>query len=288
MRLAKILVAGLAALLAATGASAEQPSTCPPYEARGEGPDVILIPGLGSSPATWDPVAPQLEREYRVHRVHVAGFAGRAPNGPPATVLQRAQDEIIAYMDCAGIARASIVGHSMGGFMGLLIAAGHPDRVERLVVVDSLPFYPLIFDPAATPEAIAPQAAMMADQLRGQDDAAFAAAQASGVRSLVQSPDRQQEVAGWTIASDRATFAAAIEALMTTDARPLLGKIEAPTTVIAATNAYATGARVLPLYRSAYEGLDGVEIVPVDDAFHFVMFDQPEAFAEALTAALQP
>ncbi|GAB5348600.1 Putative aminoacrylate hydrolase RutD [Alteriqipengyuania sp. 357] len=288
MRLTGILVAGLAALLAATGASAQQASSCPPYEASGEGPDVILIPGLGSSPATWDGVTPQLEQQYRVHRVHVAGFAGRAPNGPPATILRRAQDEILAYMDCAGIERASIVGHSMGGFMGLLIAAGHPDRVERLVVVDSLPFYPLIFNPAATPETIAPQAAMLAGQIRNQDDTTFAATQETGVRSLVQSPDRQQEVAGWTIASDRATFAAAIEALMTTDARPLLGKIEAPTTVIAATNPYATKERVLPLYCGAYEGLDGVEIVPIDDAFHFVMFDQPDAFASALSAALQP
>lgn len=287
MKFLSKLIAAMAAMCAATVAQAYEQTPCPPYEASGEGPDVILIPGLGSSPATWDGVLASLESDYRVHRVHVAGFAGREPNGPPETILPRAQDEILAYMQCRQIGSASFVGHSMGGFMSLLIAAEQPDLVERVVVVDALPFYPLIFNSAATVENATAQADVFANQIAAQDDTAFAATQAQTVRALVQSAERQQQVAGWSLASDRATFAQAIKALMTTDARPLLGKIDAPTTVIAAHNPYAPESRVIPLYESAYAALDGVRIVPVADSYHFVMFDQPEAFATALAEALR-
>ena len=47
--------------------------------ARGEGPDVILIPGLASTPAVWDATAQALEDRYRVHLVAVNGFGDTAP-----------------------------------------------------------------------------------------------------------------------------------------------------------------------------------------------------------------
>lgn len=280
----RAIFAALAALFLPAAALAED--ACPPFEVLGSGPDLVLVPGLGSHPAVWDGVKDSLAKDYRVHLVHVAGFAGRAPAGDPETLVERTKAEVIRYLDCQKIERAAYAGHSMGGFLGLMLAADHPDRIARVVVVDSLPFFPLIFNPAATVELAAGQAEAARAQIIAQDDATFAASQRMGVTSLVRNPAYQPQVVDWSIASDRASFAGAIHALMTTDLRPRLGAITAPVTVLAAANPFAPRSRVEPLYTAAYAGLPQAKLTVIEDSFHFIMFDQPAAFEAALREGL--
>lgn len=287
MKFARPLCAALAALTLPTIAHAEDaPAPCPPFEVVGTGPDLVLVPGLGSSPAVWDGVRESLAKDYRLHLVHVAGFAGRAPEGDPATVIERTEAEIIRHLDCEKVKSAAYAGHSMGGFLGLMLAADHPDRIDRVVVVDSLPFFPLIFDPTLTVERAAPQAELTRAALLGQDDATFAASQRAGVQSLVREAGFHEQVVQWSLDSDRATFAGAVHAIMTTDLRPRLPAITTPVTVLAAANAYAPRTRVEPLYTAAYAGLPGVKLTIIEDSYHFIMFDQPAAFEAALRAGL--
>ncbi|OBV11128.1 alpha/beta fold hydrolase [Erythrobacter dokdonensis] len=285
MTFVRLLIAAFFAALLPTAAFADD-APCPPFEVTGSGPDLVLVPGLGSSPAVWDGVRESLARDYRLHFVHVAGFAGRAPEGDPDTLLARTRAEIIRHLDCRKVESAAFAGHSMGGFLGLTLAADHPDRINKVVVVDSLPFFPLIFDPAATTDAVRAQADGMRAQMAAQDDASFAAAQRMGARSLVQAPDHQAQIAAWSITSDRATFAGALHALMTTDLRPRLCEIQAPVTVIAAANPFAPRSRIEPLYTAAYAGLQQTQLDVIDDSFHFIMFDQPQVFEAALRAGL--
>lgn len=284
MNVARPLIAALAAMVLPAAALAED--ACPPFEVTGSGPDLVLVPGLGSSPAVWDGVKESLAKDYRLHLVHVAGFAGRAPEGDPATLVERTKAEVIRHLDCQKVERAAYAGHSMGGFLGLTLAADRPDRISKVVVVDSLPFFPLIFNPAATAELAAPQAAATRAQITAQDDASFAATQRLGAQSLVQGAEHQAQVVDWSLTSDRATFAGAIHALMTTDMRPRLGDITVPVTVLAAANPYAPRTRVEPLYIAAYAGLDGVTLTVIDNSYHFIMFDQPAAFEAALRDGL--
>lgn len=284
MNLAHPLIAALAALVLPTAAIAED--ACPPFEVTGSGPDLVLVPGLGSSPAVWDEVKESLVKDYRLHLVHVAGFAGRAAEGDAATLVDRTKAEVIRHLDCQKVETAAYAGHSMGGFLGLMLAADHPERITKVVVVDSLPFFPLIFNPAATAELAAPQAAAMRAQIAAQDDARFAASQRQGVQTLVRNPAYHPQVVDWSLTSDRATFAGAVHALMTTDLRPRLGDIAVPVSVLAAANPYAPRSRVEPLYTAAYAGLEGVKLTIIEDSYHFIMFDQPAAFEAALRAGL--
>ena len=278
------LIAALAALLLPAAVHAEEP--CPRFEVTGTGPDLVLVPGLGSHPETWSIVKESLAKDYRLHLVHVAGFAGRPPQGDPARVLQNTEAEIIRHLDCQKIERAAYAGHSLGGFLGLMLGADHPDRITRVVVVDSLPFFPLIFNPGATVASSSRIAEDTRFGLLAQDRDSFAEGQRRGVLSLVKTPAWQGRVADWSIASDRASFAAAIHALMTTDMRPRLNEVKVPVRVIAAANPYAPRARVEPLFRSAYAGTPDFQLTVIDDSYHFVMFDQPEAFEAALRAGL--
>lgn len=281
----RLLLAALAALSLPAAVHAED-APCPPFEVTGTGPDLVLVPGLGSSPETWDGVKQSLARDYRLHLVHVAGFAGRPAQGDPARVLENTEAEIIRHLDCQKVPSALYAGHSLGGFLGLMLGADHPDRITRVVVVDSLPFFPLIYNPGATVAGTRRIAEDTRVGLLALDRDSFAESQRRGVMSLVQKPADQTRVADWSIASDRASFANAIHALMTTDMRPRLGGVKVPVRVIAAANPYAPRTRVEPLFAAAYAGTPDFQLTIVEDSFHFIMFDQPEAFEQALRAGL--
>lgn len=281
----RLLLAALAALVLPAAVHAED-APCPGFEVTGTGPDLVLVPGLGSSPETWDTVKASLAKDYRLHLVHVAGFAGRPAHGDPAQIFANTEAEIIRHLDCRKVPSALYAGHSMGGFLGLMLGADHPDRITRVVVVDSLPFLPLIYNPGANPANTGQIAADTRSGMLAQDRDSFAESQRRGVMSLVKTPAWQGKVADWSIASDRASFAAAIYALMTTDMRPRLAEVTVPVRVIAAANPYAPRARIEPLYRAAYAGTPDMQLTVIEDSFHFVMFDQPEAFEKGLREAL--
>jgi pimeloyl-ACP methyl ester carboxylesterase len=148
-------------------------------EVTGQGPDVILIPGLASSAAVWDDTVKQLQGRYRLHVIQVAGFAG-APAGANAEgpVIQPTVDALDGYIKSAKLKSPAVIGHSMGGLMGLMLARQHPEDVGRLMVVDSLPFYAVVFSPQATVESVKPQAAAMRDMAEKSSPEAWAAGQA--------------------------------------------------------------------------------------------------------------
>lgn len=102
---------------------------------RRDAPAVILLHGFGASLHTWDDWAAALDGDFRMIRYDEPGFGltGGDPGGDYSDT--RATDVLAALMDRLGVARATIVGHSMGGRIAWRFAAAHPDRVERLVLM---------------------------------------------------------------------------------------------------------------------------------------------------------
>lgn len=93
---------------------------------------VLLHGALGAA----DQLAPLAERLGAQHAVHVMELAGhgRTPANGPFT-MTRFVDETIAAMDARRVERATLFGYSMGGYVALLLAAAHPDRVARVVTL---------------------------------------------------------------------------------------------------------------------------------------------------------
>ena len=107
--------------------------------AKGSGPDVILIPGLTASRDVWSGTVAAVPG-YRYHLVQVAGFAGEPTRGNASgNVVAPVAEEVAQYIRAKGLKRPAIVGHSMGGTLAMMIAAEHPGRVGRVMVVDMLP-----------------------------------------------------------------------------------------------------------------------------------------------------
>ncbi|BCW87986.1 Putative aminoacrylate hydrolase RutD [Alphaproteobacteria bacterium SO-S41] len=270
------------------GASAAAPTRFS-VAVSGAGPDVVLLPGLGSAPHVFDAILPELEKTHRVHRIQIAGFAGLAA-GPNATgeVIGPVRDELIAYIHEAGLTKPALIGHSMGGLTALLVAIKEPDLLGKAMVIDALPFFSLLFNPAATSEMAKPFADQFKAQMLGMDDAAFAALQTRAMANLSKSPKGQAIGAADSIASDRAVLAEAGAEAMVTDARGELSTITIPVTVLQAYDAMmpVQKAPYNELWATAYTGLTGVKLQVIEGSYHFIMYDQPEKFAAAVTAFL--
>ena len=278
----------LAALLALSLPAAAQPITRFTVSISGQGPDIILVPGLASSGAVWDATANDLAQAHRVHVVHVAGFAGAAASanaeGPVLAPLVAALGAYAAELD-----RPALIGHSLGGLVGLEIAARQPGTLSRLLVVDALPFYALIFSPLATVDTVAPQAKLLRDQMLAAPDTAYAQSQTASVANLVKSEAARARVLQWALESDRRVVATAMHEDLIDDARARLPLVEIPVTIVYAYDPAMgrAAAAVDELYSSAYSGLGGAKLRRIDGGYHFIMLDQPEAFAREVEAFLR-
>lgn len=273
----------------AQAATQDSAAECPAYAVEGEnGPDVLLLPGLNSSPAVWDGFVASAKAGYRLHRVSVPGFAGAPAD---AAYADKPADALVAdisrYIACNDLQDVTIAGHSFGGFTSLKMALSGNSAIARVIVVDAMPFYPLIFDPVATVENTRTAAQGFVSMITSQSGEQFAASQAQAMRSLVQGGEDQARVLQWSLDSDRNTMAAVVGQLMGEDLRAGLKDISVPVTVIYATNVYAPAARLTPIYEGAYAGLTNGQLTQVGNSFHFIMYDQPDAFAAAMMAALK-
>jgi len=120
---------------------------------RGKGRPVVLIHGMGTSSYTWRDIAPALAKTHRVITIDLKGFgASEKPLKGPYTV--RAQADLVkAVLEKKNLRGATLVGHSYGGGISLLIALDQAkaaaNRVDRLVLMDSIAYpqeTPLFFD----------------------------------------------------------------------------------------------------------------------------------------------
>jgi pimeloyl-ACP methyl ester carboxylesterase len=100
-----------------------------------EAPAVLLLHGFGASLETWEGWAAGLADRFRVVRVDLPGFGLTGPDPTGDYSDTRSVAVLAALLDALGIARASLVGNSLGGRIAWRFATAHPDRVERLVLV---------------------------------------------------------------------------------------------------------------------------------------------------------
>lgn len=254
----------------------------------GSGPDVILIPGLGSSAATWDSTVDALKGQYRLHVLNLSGFAGE-PAGANASgdILPAEVEALDAYIKANHLKNPAVVGHSLGGLLSLMLAKAHPEDAGQIVIADAFPFIGVIFNPQATVEAMKPTAAALRDGMEKAPADAFKAQQIQGAAGLVTSPENQKRVLDWSLASDRHVFAQAFYEDLTTDLRPDIAGIKTKTTLLYPVPSGQPADRMDAFYKANYATMPNIRFTRIDNSRHFEMLDQPEAFNAALAAALK-
>ncbi len=104
------------------------------YGVVGMGEPVILVHGLAASARWWRRNIPVLAARHQVYLVDLPGF-GALRRHRPRLVLAEAASWLLAWMVAAGLREAHLVGHSMGGYICLRLAASRPEVVRRLALV---------------------------------------------------------------------------------------------------------------------------------------------------------
>ncbi len=292
---AAVALAAIASPLAAPAFAAEPASAEVAAEQRfsvevvGEGErDAILIPGLLSPRSVWDgQIATLTKAGYRVHLVQVNGFggtdAGANADGP---VLPFLVDGLARYIEDNDLTDVHIVGHSMGGFTALTIALDHPDLVDEVMIVDSLPFFSVLMGMDSAEDATS-QAAQMRSVMLAQaamdlpaPDCEHPSMQAQG---MAKTPAAQCKVDQYSAQADLKVGGQLMYEIMTTDLRPRLSALKVPVTMLYPVDPPMVSAEMAKgLYPVQYAGAPDVTFVPVEGSRHFIMLDQPAAMNAAL------
>nr|WP_287936552.1 alpha/beta hydrolase [Algoriphagus sp.] len=256
----------------------------------GNGPKIILIPGLASSGEVWDETVAQLSKNYECHVLTLPGFgtnpAVEMPSGFLPTMEKLITDYITAQKE-----KVTLIGHSLGGFLSLRLSRSLPDRIQKVVIVDSFPFYSAAFNPAATEENMVGMASQMKQLMLSQSPEQYRAQQQASMPMMTINAEKLPIAVDWSMQSDRGTTAEAFYELMTTDFRDELAEVKTPMLVLGAwasgKNYGLTEESVKKSFSDQYRLAENVQIELAPTAHHFIMWDNPEWFMEKLSSFLR-
>lgn len=222
------------------------------YQVAGEGESLILIHGLSASSRWWVRNIPALTQHYLLYLLDLPGF-GTMRHIHGSFVLDQVAAGIVSWMEAAGIPQSHLLGHSMGGYICLWIAAHYPERVKRLVLVS----------PAGLPHvrSITGYTLPLLTALRHMPLAFYSILVSDALR------------AGPT------TILQAVQDLLTKDIRHSLPVISAPTLLI-----WGEHDSLVPpaLGDILCQEIPHAQLLILKHAGHVAMFDQPAQFNTAV------
>lgn len=242
----------------------------------GEGVPLVLLHGLGSSCRDWERNIETYRVGRRVITPDLRGFGqSDRPPGP-----HRPEDyaaDVLALMDELGVDRFDLLGYSMGGAAAFQLVVDSPERVRKLILVNTTPSFEIDSWRARW------EAWMRLTVVRfvGMDRMAKIIA-----GRLFPKPE-QEELRALTLerygANDKASYLAALHGLIGWTVKDQLGALDVPTLVIAADQDYTP----LEVKEAYVAEMPRAELVVIEDSRHGTPMDQPERFDAAVVEFLE-
>lgn len=109
---------------------------------RGVGPDLLLLHGLGGSVFSWRHNLEPLAAHFRVTALDLKGHGDDPAGLHEDFSLPALVQDVVAFLDAAGITQTALAGNSLGGSLAVLLAHAHPHRVSSLVLLAPALFLP--------------------------------------------------------------------------------------------------------------------------------------------------
>ena len=255
-------------------------------EVKGKGSPLLLIPGWGCSGEVWESTVAALEKRYECHVLSLPGFGGQPAISHQEDYLQQVKAQITGYLDAKNLQQLGLIGHSLGGFLSLQLAAEQPERFTSVLVVDALPFLAAMRMPGITAEGVKPIAENMRRMMLQQPEESREANQRGTLSSLVTGKEDLEKILAMNMASEKEIMVQAMYEMMVTDMREEIAQIQAPVRVLGAWIAYkeygVTKENSLQAYSAQYARLPDVKVVMSDKGKHFIMYDDPEFYLAQL------
>jgi len=249
---------------------------------HGEGQPMLLIPGLSNAAEVWDSTVEQFKGQYEMHTVTLPGFAGQPPLKDTEDFLNQVRDQLLGYIKKQGWEKPIIVGHSLGGYVSMLMAIEQTELFEKIIRVDSVPFIPALTMPGATEESAKFMSGNMKAQMDGQTEEMNAANLDMILATMITDPENIKLAKQWGIDSDSATVSQAMYEMMTRDIRDEIAVIKSPTLVMGSWIAYQvfgmSRERLQQSYGAQYEAMPDQRLAVTDTGKHFIMWDDPEFY----------
>lgn len=247
----------------------------------GEGKQsIIFIPGFACSGEVWNETKSMYEKNYKCYALTMAGFAGVPPESKPT--FQNWEKAIAQFILQNNIDQPALVGHSMGGGLAMALAADYPDLVSKIIVVDALPCLPALMNPSFKAK-LNNDCSGIVSQIGSLSNDQFYRMQKQSAAQLVADTSKQELVAGWSISSDRGTFAEMYCDFSNTDLREKIATIACPALILL--ESYFSNFK--PAITDQFKNLKNFDMRFATKGLHFVMYDDKEWYSQQLLSFMK-
>lgn len=251
---------------------------------RGEGPTVVLVPGITLTLAAWAPQLRQLSRHHRVIALSQRGH-GQSTAGTEGYGMERLARDLVEVLDALDVRDAVLCGHSMGGMVVQLLAIRHPEatgrRIARIVLAATSPG-PFPLGPLTGPvAALADRGLRLAERRGGglypADDAGvWATRLAFGAHP---SPADVELTRSIVDAMSPAALKGLVPGLLSFDVRDRLGTLRLPIHAVVGTRDLMTPPRTA---RAIVAGVPGADLTVLPGCGHMVMLERADELCALL------
>ena len=241
-------------------------------------PPLLLLHGGAANTHWWDWAAPRLAGAFRVFALDFPGHGQSMWPRPPRYRMQEFVAAVVGLAKVLRIRRFDLAGHSMGGKVGMLVAARYPRLVDHLVIVDATP------DVSA--EGLAEMRRIASRPLRLFPTRRMAAGTFRLIPpETVATPNRLRALATrsawsrgrgrWSIGPDREFFGRVIPQV----AWPVLPRIRCPTLILRAERSSILSRQTAARMR---EAIPRASLLEVPDTYHHLTLERPSLVAGAI------
>ncbi len=246
------------------------------YEDQGQGPAVMLVPGLASDSQSWGPLVPPMAARCRLVMPDNRGAGRTLPLVTPLSIARMA-DDCMALARHLGLGPVVLLGHSMGGMIALECARRYPALVGRLILAATTPHMnggerKILSDWAAGRESGQDLATWFQTMFRWLFTARFLA-DAVKVQAMLTYALENPYL------PPAAAFRAQVQATMDVDLRPYLAAVKAPTLVLCGEEdvVFPPGEGI-----ALAQALPHAQYRIIPHAAHSIHLEQAQAMASAI------
>ncbi|WP_435412486.1 alpha/beta fold hydrolase [Psychroserpens mesophilus] len=249
----------------------------------GKGEPVLLFPGFTCTGDVWNELVAELSKTKECHIFTFAGFGEVPPIEKPW--LSKIKEDILNYISNKNLENVIVIGHSLGGTLGLWLASDKNAAYHKIIIIDALPSTGALMVPNFDSETIVYDNPYN-QRLLDMDEKSFDAMATQMAFGMALNKDKHEQIKEWIIKTDRETYVYGFTDLLKLDLREAIARITIPVVILAATKPY--GEDVVKItYEEQYKNLTAYSILYAKESAHFIMYDQPDWLLQHIKKALE-